>query len=159
MLPTSATVTGQQGVKSVLNNPVLTFRGQNPNCAACEIRFAICCSLKWNTLFHTVCREPQVPLTDSCLRRDFGLCAQHVNHQLSQTLRKAVAHGCNRINAVTSSVHRVRRNPARCTAEIRGSVCVLYLLAPTPAELRVVLVQRAPRCKNRVAGEAASPGY
>lgn len=65
-----------QGVKSILNNIVLTFRGQNPNSAVGEIRFAMCCTLKWNTLFHTVCRELRVPLTDSWLRRDFGVPAQ-----------------------------------------------------------------------------------
>lgn len=145
MLSTSVTVTRQQGVKRVFNNIVLTCRGQNPNGAAGEIRFAICCSLKWNTVFHTVSKELCVPVADSWLRRDFGPCAQHVNHQLSQAQRPAVSHGCNRINADTSSVHKVRQNAVQCTAEIRDSVCVLYLLALTPAEPRVILVQRGAR--------------
>lgn len=35
-------------------------------------------------------------------------CARHMNRQLSQKLRKVVAHGCSGVNAVTSPLPRVR---------------------------------------------------
>lgn len=74
--------------------------------------------IAWNGI-HCSCLQGTTCTSDKFMAEE-GLgsrCARHMNHQLSQKLRKVVAHGCSGVNAITSLLHRVRWNPVKLKLE------------------------------------------
>lgn len=90
-------------MKSILH--CVNIHGAKPK--LCSGWHQVCCVLVLE-MNHTisVCRELHQPLTSSRLRRDLGLCAWPMEHQLSLKLRKDVAQGCSGVSTVVS-VRRV----------------------------------------------------